>query len=241
MKPRILVVDDDQHMVRTFRDILSFKGWDADGAFSGEEALIAVEKDSYQVVLMDVRMTGMNGVETLIEIKKRHPEIRVILMTAYTAAALLAEAEREGALAIISKPVQVRTLMTALEEALSDRGPILIVDDDPAFLSTLSSLLRLRGYETLEASSLDQAVEQLETTPPRVVLLDLRLDHIEPKDSIVTIRKITPAVTIILYSGHPRLLEEAAGELPPRWIHATLGKPFPPERLIALLEEILVS
>jgi DNA-binding NtrC family response regulator len=241
MKRRILVVDDDQQMVRTFCDILSSHGWDANGAFSGEEALAAVEEAAFQVVLMDIRMSGMSGVETLVAVKKLRPETRVILMTAYSTAALLDNAEREGALAIISKPVQLPRLMETLEAALGARGPILVVDGDPAFLSSLSAALKTQGYDTLEAHSLDEAVVQLQNSAPRVVLLDLPLDHVEPRDSILTIRWITPAVTIILYSGYPALLRETVKNLPPPWIHATLAKPFPPEQLIALLEEILAT
>ena len=63
--PRILIVDDDRQMVRTICDILKLKGWDADGAFSGEEALDLVQERPYRVALMDVRMAGMNGVEAM--------------------------------------------------------------------------------------------------------------------------------------------------------------------------------
>lgn len=239
MSGRVLVVDDERNMVRTFRDIMEFRGWETAGAFSGEEALKRLEEHSYDVILMDVRMSGMNGVETLVAMKEAHPGVRVILMTAYTATELLEEARREGAIAILPKPIQIPDLVEHLEEAVRERRSILVVDDDPDFLSTLGSILREGGYEAVEAGGLDEAVEYLRRRRPGVVVLDLRLERIDPRDSITTIREVSPAVTIILYSGHPAQLRETAAALPSRWVHAVLPKPFEPDRLLGLLEGVL--
>lgn len=239
MMPRILIVDDDRQMVRTICDILKLKGWDADGAFSGEEALDLVQERQYRVALMDVRMAGMNGVEAMKSLRARRPELRVILMTAYTASELLAEAEREGAVRILAKPVAVPSLLDMLERELADAPRILVVDDDRQFLQTLSATLRHHGYETLEAENLAHALKQLEESHPAAVLLDLFLDGITPRESVLAIRRMSPAVVIILYSGHAAALEDVAASLPNSWILATLQKPFPPDRLLAVLDELV--
>ena len=62
---RVLVVDDDRNMVKTLSDVLAFKGWEVGNAFSGEEAVNAAARTSYDVVLMDVKMPGMDGVQLL--------------------------------------------------------------------------------------------------------------------------------------------------------------------------------
>jgi DNA-binding NtrC family response regulator len=238
MHRRILIVDDDRQMVRTLCDILRLRGWIADGACSGEEALEKVRHESYATVLMDVRMGGMNGVEALGQMKAIRPALRVILMTAYTANDLLAEATRQGALRILAKPVAVPGLIEMLDESIEQTQRVLVVDDDPDYLRTLSSILRDGGYVVFEAADLGDALEKLKGRAPAAVVLDLRLNSAAPRDSVVAIKRVSPAVCLILYSGSGGALEEATAAVPSSWVYATLRKPFPPQRLVELLDEI---
>jgi DNA-binding NtrC family response regulator len=235
---RILVVDDDRQMVRTLCDILSLHGWQAVGAYSGEEAVDAVGRDSYDAVLMDIKMTGMDGVAALRAMKRTRPGVRVMLMTAYASSELLQLAVEEGALEILTKPVSLPFLTSRLEGVLSGGFPVLVVDDDAVFLDALGAALRSKGYEALEARSLDDALGVLEDEDPVAAVLDLPLEHLEPRDVVLAIKRLSPAVTLILCSGQPQILDAARSELPSGWIHATLRKPFPPERLLDLLDDV---
>lgn len=241
MTRRILIVDDDRQMVRTLCDILRMRGWEADGAHSGEEALELVRAQPYSLALMDVRMAGMNGVEAMKAIRASRPDLRVILMTAYTASELLAEAEREGAVRILAKPVAVPALLEMLENVVPEAPRVLVVDDDRQFLKTLAETLRQHGYHTLEAQNLDEALKCVESKNPAAVLLDLFLNGIAPRESVLAIRRMSPAVVIILYSGHAAALQDVAASLPNSWVLATLQKPFPPDRLLALLDEYITN
>jgi DNA-binding NtrC family response regulator len=241
MHRRILIVDDDRQMVRTLCDILRLRGWVADGVHSGEEAVEAVRRQPYATVLMDVKMGGMNGVEALAEMKKLRPALRVVLMTAYTATELLAEATRQGALRILAKPVAVPGLIEMLEESVKETQRVLVVDDDPAYLRTITAILRDGGYVVFEAADLGDALDKLKGAAPAAVVLDLRLDSVAPRDSVVAIKEVSPAVCLILYSGSGGALEETAAAVPRSWVYATLRKPFPPERLVELLNEIRVA
>jgi DNA-binding NtrC family response regulator len=241
MHRRILIVDDDRQMVRTLCDILRLHGWEADGVYSGEEAVEAVRRESYATVLMDVKMGGMNGVEALAAMKKLRPALRVVLMTAYTANDLLAEATRQGALRILAKPVAVPGLLDMLEQSVKETQRVLVVDDDRDYLRTLATILRDGGYVVFEATDLGDALEKLKGRAPAAVVLDLRLENAAPRDSVVAIKKASPAVCLILYSGSPGALEETAATVPSSWVYATLRKPFPPERLVELLDEIRVA
>jgi DNA-binding NtrC family response regulator len=241
MTKRILIVDDDRQMVRTLSDILRLRGWDVQGAFNGEDAVECVAAQHYDAVLMDVRMTGMTGVDALKAMKARRPGIRVILMTAYAANELLTEAERQGALRVLSKPVALPGLLELLDQAAAEARRVLVVDDDPAFLRTLSAILRHHSYAVCEAAGLEDALRKLQETSPAAVVLDLRLDNVDPRDSILAIKHVSPAVALILYSGHSPALEDVAASLPESWVYASLHKPFHPERLMELLDEIIVA
>ena len=236
MSRRILVVDDDRQMVRTLSDILRLHKWDVHGAHSGEEAVAAVAKGDFDAVLMDVKMEGLNGVEAFKAMKSMRPDIRVILMTAYSATDLIAEAEREGALHVLRKPVALPALMQMLASGAADPRRVLVVDDEPGFLRTMGDVLRHNGYVVLEAQSLAQAIAHLERASPGAVILDLRLDNNAPAESVLAIKRVSPAVALILYSGHPATLEAVAHDVPTPLISGTLRKPFPPDRLLELLD-----
>jgi DNA-binding NtrC family response regulator len=173
--------------------------------------------------------------------KEIRPDIRVVLMTAYTATEVLAEAEREGALRILSKPVALAGLIEVLEQASMNLRSVLVVDDDAAFLRTLSRLLEHNGYSTLTAKNLDDAIEMLETRSPGAVVLDLRLDGVTAPETVLAIKHVSPSVALILCSGYPAALDAATSAMPARLIHASLHKPFSPSALLGLLNEVFAT
>jgi two-component system, NtrC family, response regulator HydG len=235
---RVLVVDDDRQMVKTIRAILEHRGWESIPAYSGEEAVAAATSGEapFGAVLMDVRMPGMNGVEAFLAIHAAQPQTPVILMTAYAAPDLLAEAERDGVLRILPKPLPWTTLAGLLDEIAAWSGGVLVVDDDRAFGDTLEHVLAAAGRRVWRAATIDEAVALLAAHPPRVVVLDLLLDGIPPRESVAAIHEADPAVLLILCSGHPRLMDETLSSVPPQWVYAGLLKPFPPRQLLDLLE-----
>jgi two-component system response regulator HydG len=234
----ILVADDDRGMARTVCDILRRHGWTPTEVHSGEAAVEAAAAQRYAAVLMDVRMPGLNGVEAFRVIRESQPQTPVILMTAYAAPDLLSQAEREGVLQILPKPLPWNTLSGLLEKIAALDGSVLVVDDDPAFLETLEAVLGASGRLVRRATTIDEAVHLLAERPPRVVVLDLALDGLQPRDSVLAIRRVNPAVVLILCSGHTRLMDETLSSLPPGWVFAGLIKPFPPRRLLDLLDSV---
>jgi len=121
MEPRILVVDDDQ-LIRDFlSDALSRSGYRADLACSGEEALLRIRKDEYEVVLTDVRMPNMDGMELLKNIKAYLPDAEVVIMTAYATHENAFEAGRLGAVDYLRKPFGPGEVEAKIKKALENR------------------------------------------------------------------------------------------------------------------------
>lgn len=240
MTKKILIVDDERQMVRTLSDIVRMHGWEPSGAYSGEAAVEEVRKESYNAVLMDVKMAGINGVTAFREMKRIRPNIRVVLMTAYTAADIIAEAEREGALKVLAKPVMLSGLLEMLDQTTKQTPPVLLVADDVQMLRDLCARLEERGYETLEANSLEKALDTLEKSSPAAVVLDLRLDGIANEESILAIKRVSPSVALILCRGRAPTNGNGKRDAT-RLIHATIEKPFAPEKLIDILDDIFAS
>ena len=115
---RLLLVDDEQGMRDTLVDILEELGFWIDQAADGQEAVDRVKMGDYGLVLMDIRMPVMNGVEALRQIKALRSGLPVIMMTAYTAAAEVEEARRQGAEAILYKPLDIPELLGLIQHAL---------------------------------------------------------------------------------------------------------------------------
>ena len=113
-KLSILIVDDDRRMARTVRDILKVKGYQAETAFSGTEALERIKEAPFDCVLTDIKMPGINGVELYQAIKEIHPQLAVVLMTAYSSDALIEEGLKEGVLASLTKPLDINLLLSFL-------------------------------------------------------------------------------------------------------------------------------
>lgn len=112
----ILVVDDNQDLAESLADVLEMSGHDVSLAYSGEEAIEIYSKREFDHVLMDVKMPGINGVESFLEMRKIKPDARVVLMTGYAVEELLNKARQNGAAAIIYKPVAMDQLAETLEK-----------------------------------------------------------------------------------------------------------------------------
>ena len=117
MKKRVLIVDDNAMFLDSARDVLEGEAYLVVTVESGEEALRRTQVQDFPVVLMDIKMGGLNGVETFIEMKRYRPDARVIICTAHLVESLIQRAEQEGAFAILKKPIRTDLLLKTIERA----------------------------------------------------------------------------------------------------------------------------
>ena len=116
----ILVVDDDAAMRELVHDVLRERGHQITTAGNGQEALTLLEGADYAVVLTDLRMKGMLGSELLTEIRRRYPDIGVVLMTAFGAVDTAVEAMKRGASDYLTKPVKNDELVRVVERVIRE-------------------------------------------------------------------------------------------------------------------------
>ena len=117
-KNRVLIVDDQPGMTETLADILEDHGCEVTLATNGRQALRQVAEQPVDMVLMDVMMRGMNGLETFRTLKEVSPKTPVVMMTGYKVDYLIREAIREGTLAVLKKPVDPTILIGVVLTAL---------------------------------------------------------------------------------------------------------------------------
>jgi two-component system response regulator HydG len=118
MKEKILVVDDEQSHRTMLRAVLTKEGYDISEADDGNSAVKAVEDESFDLILMDIRMTDMDGIEAMGEIKKMSPSIPIIMMTAYASVKTAVEALKSGAYDYLTKPLDIDELKILIKKAL---------------------------------------------------------------------------------------------------------------------------
>jgi len=110
MKYSVLVVDDDSLVNEFLVETLERAGYDCQPAYSGEEALVRFSERTYDIVLSDLKMPGMNGLDVLQQVKRQNPDSVVIMMTAYGTIDTAVKAIKQGAYDFLLKPVLPETL-----------------------------------------------------------------------------------------------------------------------------------
>ncbi len=115
----VLLVDDEEEFISALAERLAFRGIKARTAGSGEAALAAIEKDPPQVMVLDLMMPGMSGVDVLQHIRRTHPDIKVILLTGHGSTREGMEGMRLGAFDFLMKPLSIEELVEKLRNAVS--------------------------------------------------------------------------------------------------------------------------
>ena len=115
---RVLLVDDEERFVLTLARLLKSRGFKVSTALDGFKALEALEKnDGFDVVVLDVKMPGMDGITTLGKIKKKFPNIEVIMLTGHATLESGLQAIREGAFDYLMKPCDIEDITKKIKEA----------------------------------------------------------------------------------------------------------------------------
>jgi len=236
----ILIVDDNVSQCKTMSFVLKRKGYDVAIANDGLEAIERVKEKPFDIVLMDIKMPLMNGVETYRRIKEIRPEAVVIMMTAYAVEELVRQALEEGAYGIVYKPVDLEKVIAMIEEARTTRNGalILVVDDDPATCITLRSILARKGYEVGIAHTGEEAIEIAREKAHNIIFVDMRLPTINGLETYLAIREINPQVVAIMITGYRQEMADLVDEALRNRAYTCLYKPLDMEELLRLGEEI---
>ena len=118
---KLLLVDDEERFLATTQKLLAKKGFEAFTAASGAEALNILASKTIHVVILDVKMPGMDGLETLKAIKRDFPLVEVIMLTGHGTVESAVKGLKSGATDFLNKPADIDDLLTKSEEAFEKR------------------------------------------------------------------------------------------------------------------------
>jgi DNA-binding NtrC family response regulator len=224
---RLLLVDDEEEFLSSTAQALSRRGFDVSTAPNGVSAMELVDEQAFDVIVLDVKMPDISGIELFDYIRTRLPETPIIILTGHPSVTDAFNTSRLGVADYLSKPVDMEELAQKAAGAVSDaerksvrqtenmRKPIprinlLAVDSEMEFLDSLKQLLAKRGINTITSKSSHTALEILKEQPVDVVILDVELPGMRGIDVLRRIKGLYPGIQVILLSGQPS--EDAAIE-----------------------------
>jgi DNA-binding NtrC family response regulator len=233
---RVLIADDEKNMRATLADILADEGYLVDAVESGEAAIRVCETGGYDILLMDVRMPGIDGIEAFRHIRQKHPGIRVILMSAYPVDTTKRQVLDEGATAFLPKPLDVESVVKLIE-GVSDTA-VLVVDNDSPTRQEMQQSLRHKGYRVSVAQSPQEALELFEQIRFEMVFINVALPVMNGLELYLAIRKLDPQAVAIMMVDQDRQMEEIAREAVRRTAYTLIRKPFDYSQVGNMLDRI---
>src|SRR5450830_575522 len=167
MKARILVVDDEAEIRRSVRMILEYEGYDVQEASSGPEALALVEREPPDLVFLDIKMGGLDGLETLQKLRQLSEALPVVIISGHGTVSTAVEATKLGAFDFIEKPLASERVLVTIRNALDQTR---LVDENRSLKRAVEARHQMVG----ESASLRQiwdAIKRAAPTNATVLLL----------------------------------------------------------------------
>jgi two-component system, NtrC family, response regulator HydG len=239
MKQRVLIVDDDVDHAESLADVLELRGHPVELAHSGEDGIEAFRAGEFDLVLLDVKLPGINGVETFLELKKLRPSARVMMMTGFSLEQLIAQAIENGALGVLYKPFAATELLATLGQ-VTPRGRVLVADDDPDFVESITPILAAADFDLSLAANGRDAVAEIDKRMPDCLILDLGLAVLAGPDGMARLLDVCKSIpTILVTGGYSDEVAESVAGFGLR-AHGLLQKPFDPSALLAAVGAAVV-
>ncbi|MBU0960847.1 MAG: response regulator [Proteobacteria bacterium] len=136
---KVLLVDDEEEFIELMSQRLETKGLKVVAVTSGEKALSEIEDHTFDVAVVDLAMPGIDGIETLKQIKERRGDIEVIMLTGQATVQSGIEAMKHGAIDFLEKPVDLTVLLEKIRQAKKERMRALDKKSDEEMKSILKS------------------------------------------------------------------------------------------------------
>jgi len=139
---KVLIVDDEEDFTAALAKRMGARGLTVDTAVSGEDALKKAKKADFDVIVLDLAMGGIDGIETLKRLKDKEPDLQIILLTGHATIETGVEAMKLGAVDYLQKPAEFADLLKKIEEAGAKR--MLLVEQQRE--EQIAEILKTKGW-----------------------------------------------------------------------------------------------
>lgn len=162
--PRILIIDDEKNIRRTLREILEYEAFKVDEAADGQEGLNMAQKEKYDIILTDIKMPKMDGLEVLSRLMQAGVDSPVVMISGHGNIETAVEAVKKGAFDFIEKPLDLNRLLVTIRNAM-----------DKSQLVTETKVLKKKVSKTFDMIGESKAIAQIKEMIDRVAPTDARV------------------------------------------------------------------
>jgi two-component system, NtrC family, sensor kinase len=208
---KVLIIDDDPLVLKKLTEELKRRFFEPIGTLYGKEALEIIEREGILLVLLDVKLPDVDGLEVLSQIKKKKPECEIIVITGYGTLDIAITALRLGAIDYIEKPINLQILTAALgraDEKISASleknycPTLLLVDDDLSILILFERFLKKEGYQVFVAGAGKEALDFMVYNKIDIVISDVMMEDMDGIEVCKRAKELYPDIECILVTGH---------------------------------------
>jgi two-component system, NtrC family, response regulator HydG len=235
-KLKILIVDDDVDNAESLSELFQLYGYDTSLVHSGEDAISAYMNSNFDVAFMDVMMPGKNGVESFLEIRKMKPTAKVIMMTGYSVEQLLQQAMDNGAIGVLSKPMDPNLALNMLIE-VGPNGMVIARSDGLATGDRLHSAFQVAG-KTCAVVKSQSEIRNMKNPAKDVIIIDIHRPLIEGVGCFTELQRNglkAPAIILTDTGAETPIGEDFLNDYR---ITGILNKPFDPHLLVTSVSQL---
>lgn len=234
-KATILIVEDEISIRDTLQGVLDDRGYRVSVAENGYTAIQMVKNTHFDIVFIDVVMPGIDGFQTLEEIKKINPKTKIVIMAGQDIEHLDAKATSRGASTCIPKPVddlnELLQLLQAIKRGI-EGAVVLVVNNEVPFRETLKEILNNNGCKAYVAEDGPTAIQMAKKIHFDIVFIDVMLPGIDGYQTLEEIKKINPLTSIIMMTDQD--IENLTDQAVSHGAFAHIDKPVDLVKLLQL-------
>ncbi|MDE2445466.1 MAG: response regulator [Alphaproteobacteria bacterium] len=234
---KILIADDDVDNAQSLGELFELEGHEAVVVYDGEAAVRAYHHHQFDLAFLDVMMPGKNGVESFLEIRKHCPNAKVYMMTGYSVEQLIRQATDNGAMGVLTKPVDLNKISAALKDA-GTSGVVVVSENDPNFGNFLVRIVNGGGMACGLVHDQQAARCLMDAKTPDVMIFDLKKPLIDGMEAVTALRKAGRAVPAIIITATAEAHQADQDALHDIRVTGILNKPFDPVLLLDQLQTL---
>ena len=248
--PNVMVIDDDLAIRELLYRILTKKGYEVTTAVGAEQALQLLEKNMPDLIVVDFKMPGMDGLAFVKKVRSSDKNLPIIMLTGFGDEMMEIEAKKAGAHAFLRKDMGINLFTESVNKLIdperlaqkrnAKREYIMVVDDDADIRALLKRFLEKKNYEVGSFGTAEEALTETDKRKPNLVLLDINLPGMDGITALKKLKEKHNDIGVIMISGNSEL--EIAKQAVTLGAYDYIMKPFNMEYLeLCVLTKIFLG